>query len=443
MLMQNYFRYRKTFHFNVFIICLSGFLVIGHLSDPLYAEQIIKIGMNYPQTGPYMYIGIDQERGAQLALDEINATGGILNRPVELYRRDSKSNPELSALNVTQLIETKGVGMIFGGASSSVAIKVSDICQKKGRLFMATVTSANATTGSKGHRHTFRACYSAWMGGKALGTYLKKYFPADRNKYFFIVADYNWGRSAETSIRKFSGAEDTKYHRVSYTEFPGVTEQAFKNKMRLARLWKPDVLVLCHFGAEMTMAVSVATELGLKKEMQIVVPILELSMCEGAGPQAMEGIVGTSDFNWKVPYARNYERGKHFVAQFADRFGRYPCWGAAKAYTILWEYKHAVERANSFRTPAVIRALEGNAFQLLKDKELWRTFDHQNVQTVFLVKCKPKEEVLKDRYQLDFFDIIETLIGQQATRTFDEWSADRFSAGLPPYYKALPSEKIK
>jgi len=420
----------------LFYLAFLWIAMIGHT----LAADVVRIGMNYPQSGPYRYIGIDQERGAQLALDEINETGGILGKKVEIYRLDSKSDPEQSALNVLELIEKKQVAMIFGGASSAVALRVSDICQQEGILFMGTVTSANETTGIKAHRHTFRTCYSAWMGGKALGIYLRKHFPTKNKKYFFIVADYSWGRSAEASIRKFSGAENKEMHPVSYTKFPGVTEQSFYNKMKLARIRKADVLVLCHFGDEMTKAIQVANDMQLKKEMQIVVPILELSMCEGAGPEAMAGIVGTSDFNWKVPFAGNYQKGKDFVLTFAERYGRYPCWGGAKAYTILWEYKNAVERAGSFEPAKVIRALEGHNFTLLKDEEMWRDFDHQNVQTVFLVKGNPKAVVLKDRYQMDYFQIIDRLTGREAARTRSEWETVRLDAGLPPYLEKLPDE---
>jgi branched-chain amino acid transport system substrate-binding protein len=406
----------------------------------LRANDTVNIGMNYPQTGPYLFIGIDEERGAQMALEEINETGGILGRRIHIIHRDSKSDADVSALNATELIEQNHVKMIFGGASSAVAIRVGGLCQKRGILFMATVTAANATTGLSAHRHTFRASYSAWMGAKALGLYLKKNFPVERNRYFFLVSDYSWGRSAEESIRRFSGVEDRMVYPTSYTRFPGETEQAFINKLKLAEIRKADVLVLCLFGAEMTRAVRVASALGLKGKMQIVVPILELSMLEGAGAAPMEGIVGTSDFNWKVPFFLKDKTGQVFVQRFADRYGRYPCWGAAKAYTILWEYKRAVERAKRFDAAAVIHSLEGTKFHLLKAEEVWRTFDHQDIQDVFLVKCKPEREVLKDRYQLDFFEIIDMLPGIEAARTHQEWVADRLRNGLPSHLEKLEGE---
>jgi branched-chain amino acid transport system substrate-binding protein len=420
----------------VHILTVLMLLVCAGVSP---AKEPLKIGMNYPQSGPYAAIGIDEERAAQMAMMEINRSGGILGREVQVCMRDSKSEPDVAEKNVLDLIDNTKVQMVFGGASSGVAIRVSGICQKKKTLFMATVTSANETTGIDGHRYTFRVCYNAWMGAKAEGTYLKKHFAGE--KFFYIVSDYSWGRSAENSIRRFSGTMDKTLHRVSYTKFPDATEQNFRNSLRLAMLYHPDVLVLCQFGQDMVSAIREAAKLGLKKRMQIVVPILELSMCEGAGPEIMEGVVGTSDFNWRVPYAVGAQQGIEFVEKFGQRYGRYPCWGAASAYTILWEYKSAVERAGSFKAEAVIRALEGHNFSLLKGEQQWRDFDHQNVQDVYLIRCKPAEAVLKDKYGQDFFEIIDRLAGPAAVQTDAQWKAVREKAGLPGFLEKLPGGK--
>ncbi|MFH1999298.1 MAG: ABC transporter substrate-binding protein, partial [Planctomycetota bacterium] len=325
-----------------------------------------------------------------------------------------------------------------GGASSGVAIRVSKVCQDKGVVFMATVSAANATTDTEGHRHTFRTCYNAWMGAKALGTFLKRNFAG--KKYFYVVADYSWGRSAEESIRTFSNTEDRDLHKSTYTTFPGATEEEFRNKVRLAKIREADVLVLAQFGNDMTLAVRAAEELDLKDSMQIVVPILELSMCEGAGPEAMEGIIGTSDWNWRVPSAYGFTRGQKFVDCFWLRYGRYPCWGAATAYTGLWQYKEAVERAGTFAASSVIRALEGHRFTLLKDEQEWRDFDHQNMQTVYLVRCRNAADVLSSVNSQDYFENIDCLSGPLVVRTPAEWKKIRKSAKLPDFLEKLEGE---
>jgi hypothetical protein len=63
--------------------------------------------------------------------------------------------------------------------------------------------------------------------------------------------------------------------------------------------------------------------------------------------------------------------------------------------------------------------------------QYWRDFDHQSVQNVFLVKCKPEVEVLKDKFKLDYFEIVSSLPGEQAVKTEAEWFADRELAGKP------------
>ena len=151
-------------------------------------------------------------------------------------------------------------------------------------------------------------------------------------------------------------------------------------------------------------------------------------------------MIGALPWTWKVPYKYNYKRGKEFVEKFAKRFNRYPGTAGASAYAIMYEYKAAVERAGSFDSAKVIKALEGHEYQLLKDKQVWRDFDHQSVQTVYVVRLNPPAVVLKDKYHLDYFDIISSTPGDEAFRTRDEWNAARKAAGKPTHLERLPGE---
>lgn len=410
---------------------LKAWLLLGLLAAPMVgmtADDTVKLGINYPETGPYASEGKDQIQATQLALEEINAAGGILGKKVELLVRDSQSKPDVSTKNANELID-QGAKMLFGGSSSGVAVAVGNVAHQRNVPFFGTLTYSTDTTGKDGWKTTFRECYDSWMGAKAIGDYLKKNFP--NKKYFYITADYTWGHTTEQSLRKTTGTEDTAVHKGVLTPFPGATEQDFESKLKFAKMMKPDVLVLVLFGKDMSQAIRLATNMGMKAETQIVVPNLVLTMAEGAGPKVMEGVIGALPWDWKVPYEFNYPRGKEFVEKFAAKYNRYPSTSGASAYTIMHEYKAAVERANSFDTAAVVKALEGHEYTLLKDKQVWRPFDHQSVQTVYAVRGKPEAEVLKDKFKLDFFEYLSSTPGEQAAITREEWNAARQKAGKP------------
>lgn len=408
------------------------------LGASLAAQDPIRIGLNYPKTGPYEVQGLDQLRAAELARDEINAAGGIMGRPVELVLRDTKSKPALAAENAAELIEKQNCAMLFGGSSSGVAVAVGKVAQEHGVPFFGTLTYATGTTGKNARRYTFRECYDSWAAARVLSDYMNKNFKG--KKFMYVTADYNWGHSTEAAFRELSGTDDDKKHRRITTPFPGAEEKDFKRALALAKLTKPDVLVLVLFGNDMVRAVRMATTMGLKSNTQIIVPNLTLGMAEGGGPKVMEGVVGALPWTWRVPEQVGSERGQKFVADFAERHSRYPSTSGASAYTILYEYKDAVERAQSFDGTAVVHALEGHEYTLLKDTQVWREFDHQSAQTVFAVRCKPTSEVAADKFNLDYFEIIGSMSGDDAFVDFESWKKDRIENGVPPHLEPLPDE---
>lgn len=403
------------------------------------AADPVKIGLNYPKTGPYFQQGLDQLRAALLATDEINAAGGILGRRVELVIRDSQSNPEIGKRNALELIEQDGVKMIFGGSSTGVALVVGEVAQEKGVPFFATLTYGQATTGAGGHRFVFRECYDSTFGANITGRYLNKHFKG--KKYFYITSDYSWGNTTEEIFRKVTGTEDATVHKSVKTPFPIKDDALFKQVIAAAKAERPDVLVVILFGTEMIKAVNVATAFGLKDTAQIVVPALTDHMAEGVGAKNMEGVLAPMPWSWKVPYKYGFKRGQKFVEDFEKKHGVYPTTSGASAYAILYEYKAAVERAKSFDGPRVVKALEGSSYTLLKDRQYWRKFDHQSVQTVFLMRGNPPAVVDKDRRKFDYFEIIDRMGGDEAAITLPQWIESRQAGGKPPELEKLPGEK--
>ncbi|NMO13964.1 substrate-binding protein [Pyxidicoccus fallax] len=407
--------------------CLLALLLVPWIA--VAAATPVKLGFNYPRTGPYFGEGLDQLRAAQLAVEEVNAQGGILGRPVELAIRDSHSDVKVARANALELIDKEGAVMLFGGASSNVAVAMGEVAEERGVPFFGTLTYANATTGADGHRHTFRECNNAWMAAKALSKHLDRHFRG--GKYFYVTADYNWGWSTEESLRRFTGTTDASVHKGVRTPFPVSTAEDFKRALRAAQAEKPDVLVLVLFGQDLVNAINIASAWGLKKSMQLVVPNLTLPMAEGSGPENMAGVVGTLPWSWEVAEKYQFAGGLRFVEAYAKRHGRYPSTAGASAYTIVHEFKAAVERAGSFQGDAVVKALEGHRYTRLKDAQEWRALDHQSVQTVYVVRGNPPDVVRSDKYRLRYFEVVDQMSGAEAVQTRKEWEAERRAAKKP------------
>lgn len=408
-----------------FIFVITGWASVN--------AEIVKIGLNYPRTGPYSVQGLAQFRAAEMAVEEINAGGGILGKKIQLVIRDSQSKPDVAVRNVEEMIDREGCVMIFGGSSSAVAIEGGKAAKARGRLYFGTLTYSNDTTGIEGHKYMFRECYNAWMGAKVLSDYITRLRrDLHGSKYFYITADYNWGWTTEQSLRRFTNTAIKRQHKGVLTPFPGAGAEDFRKALQEAEKAQPDVLVLVLFGQDMVTALTLATEMGLKEKTKaIIVPNLTLGMAASAGPKVMEGVLGALPWCWNVPYQFGYKRGIKFVEDFAKRYNGYPSTSAASAYTILHQYKEGVERAKTFDTRKVVEALEDHQFQLLKDHQRWRDFDHQCIQTVYAVQCKPQAEVMKDKYQQDYFEIINVMSDEDSAINHFNWEAARKIANKP------------
>ncbi|MBB5322410.1 ABC transporter substrate-binding protein [Marinobacter oulmenensis] len=408
-------------------ILLSACLVL--LSFTTVSAETLKIGLNYPQTGRYKEQGLQQRLGAFLAVDEINKAGGVMGQDLELVIRNSRGEPERGARNTAELIDREGAQMVFGGVSSSVAIASGKAARDRNRIYFGTLTYSNATTGSEGHKYMFREPYNAWMAAKALSRYLKQNHSGD--DYFYVTADYTWGWSVEESMRRFTETQDTEAHQGVKTPFPRALITDFREALEQAEASGAKVLVLVLFGDDMVRALDVAYDMGLTEKMQVVVPNLTLSMAAQEGPTVMEGIIGAVPWVWNLPFERGYARGKEFVEAFSSRYEMRPSSSAASAYSIIYQYKDAIERAGTTNTRDVIRALEGHRYSFLKDEQYWREFDHQNVQSVHVVRIKPRNTIIDDQFAADYFEIIDSMPGDEAAQTREEWEQRRKDAGKP------------
>lgn len=392
------------------------------LSFGLQAAEPLTLGLNEPRTGNYKAEALELRQGALLAIDRVNAEGGVLGRPLALSSLNAAGDADRARDNVDQFA-SRGVRMVFGGATSEEALAAGARARERGVLYFPTLAYANEVTGRHGHRYLFREANSAWMSAKVLGQYLSWHQP--RRRYHYVFLDDAWGRSMEEALRQATGSRDRA--RNGYTAIaPGSRREQIAAALEKAKASSAESLVVILLGNDLVQAMQIAHGLQLGQRMQLIVPNLTPSVIQQAGPAVMENVIGTLAWTWQVPKLKQNPEGEAFVEAYLAANGSYPGPTAASAYGIVREWAEAVRRAGSQDPEAVIAALEGHRYRRLKDEQQWRAFDHQNVQSIFAVKVRRRAELqAQDHQRQDYFRIIHEMSGEDAAPSQDDWEQER------------------
>jgi len=374
------------------------------------ANGTILIGLNVPLSGSYSSQGEDQLKAYKLAIKKLNESGGILGQKVVYSIKDTKTNANTARENAIQLIKD-GAIMITGGSSSAVAIAQSEECQKQGVVFMAGLTHSNATTGKNGHRHCFRWYNNGHQTAKAMAKILVEKFGKDA-KYAYLYANYTWGITVQQSMQKVIEAAGCKTVLNQPTKLGA---KSFLPSLLKVKRKNPNVLVLVHFGGDMINCLKQVNKLKLRKKMEIVVPLMELHMAHGVGPEIMNGI--TTSMCWYHGLSEKYDGSKVFVELFEKEYNKKPGNAAATAWVDIFQYADAVKRAGDFDHIKVIKALEGHRFTLLGNEEYFRQWDHQGIHPTYVAVGKSPAE---SKNEWDLFKIIASKPGDEVARTREE-----------------------
>lgn len=167
----------------------------------------IVIGITADASGQYANSGDSDKRGVIMAIEEMNAKGGVMGRPVKWVHMDTETTPATGSRIAERMIKQDKVAFIIGGVSSGVANAVSQVAQKYGVIYLNTNSSSPSEAGENCHRVKF-----VWDGNgnnfsqaavkSAIGTFGKK--------WLLITNDYVWGHDTAKATRKLAtenGAE--------------------------------------------------------------------------------------------------------------------------------------------------------------------------------------------------------------------------------------------
>ena len=359
------------------------------------AKDPIKMGFLTPLTGAYAAEAADQQTGATLAVEEINARGGLLGRKVELLIRDDQLKPGVGAQKAKELIESEKVQFMAGGFSAAVQMAVNEQTKKAKVIYVSTGQSNEITAMPDWSPYTFHEAINPFISSHAAGTWAANNLG---KRFYVLAADYAYGHQlldGFTRVAKATGGTmvGSANHPIGTGDY-----SAFFPRIQAA---KPEVLVLANFGKDQLNSVKQAHSFGLKQQMKVFCPILLGTMRREGGPDIFEGVYGSTTFYWEL--AEKLPSARRFVDAYQKRFTRLPFDYAGYAYSGVRLMLEAAERAKSLEPDKVAAAIEGHAYEHYKGKQWIRKCDHQSFQDVYIIRSRTAKE---QRGEFGIFDIV-------------------------------------
>jgi len=186
------------------------FLAVGFFAAlPVLAQESIKIGLVTALSGQSARAGEAITRGLQVAIDELNASGGVLGRKFELLRRDDESTPAKGVIAARELVFKEKVAVLFGGLDTPVAIAIVPVITEAKVPFMDPWAAGTAITqNGTNPNFAFRVSAVDEIVDKAMLQYAQKTFNA--KKPGLILINNPWGESNDKGLRAALAAKSMK-----------------------------------------------------------------------------------------------------------------------------------------------------------------------------------------------------------------------------------------
>ncbi len=347
------------------------FLVIMVCLVPMTAradKKVAKIGFIADITGAGFLIALAQKNALELGLEEINSTGGLLGRRVELIVRDPQLRPDLGAVLAQEMIARDKVDFILGPTSPSVALAVSRVCKAQKKLLALHGANNERLIHEEGHRYVFQVVPSTDMEGQAAAIFAAK---KPYKKIMIIGPELEYGRSTAEAFKK-KIAELNAAAVVVKELWPRIGEPDYTPYIAAVLSTKPDAVYAILWGGDLASFMRQALPHGIFQKTQFIAPI-DYDLLKGLGSDMIAGLHGYD----RAPfYALNNPAMKAFLNKYKSRTGEFPSAWAIMAYDGLMAFRKAVEKAKSLETEKVIDALAGLSWDSLRGPLKIRPQDH-------------------------------------------------------------------
>ncbi len=371
-----------------FLLALSVVMVFLVSGIALSADTIT-FGIPLPLTGSKAKFGEIEKRSYEIAAEEINAAGGIKGKKVILKFEDSQGKPEISRAIVENLIDVKKQPVIFGEYSSSCSKAIAAVAEER-KVPYLVVTGASDTITQQNYKYVFRMNPSVSYYTSGLRSFLKKVVKPKTVAILYESSDF--GTKGAEGMVKDARRLGMKVVLKEKYEAGSVDFKPILSKVKMKR---PDLIYMVSY------VMDAALLMRQIKELRIDAKLFAGGAAGFAIPEfienakdAAEYVVTATLWSPQVPYPG----AKEFAEKYKSRYGVYPSYHGAEAYSALYVIKDVLERARVWTPEEIRKAMKATnlmtAFGPIKfeDRE---GYQNQNfMETLVLQVINGKHETI-------------------------------------------------
>jgi branched-chain amino acid transport system substrate-binding protein len=378
---------------------LVGASALGFPAIVRAQSDKIKIGHLTPLTGFLGALGAYAQLGLRMAQEEINGSGGVLGRQLDIMSEDSV-NPATAATKAQRMLEQDGAAFLMGEINSASALTIMQVAARNKRFYLQIGARSDALRGKNCNRYTFHVDIPSHVMVYAVGKALVRDNMMKDKKFFTLTADYLFGHDLAGAAKTFF---DENGGKLIGDELVATDVTEFSPYLLKIRQSNPDIVCSNLAGNQVTNLIKQYSEFGLPY------PIVGFNLNTADAWAAGDGnLSGTWPTIWY--HTLDVPLSKTFVANFIKKYGKPPENHAWIEYVSLKIMAQAITETKSTDTEQLIAYLEKEPqFEILKARKgYFRKWDHQLMQEAYPFTVKAKGQA---RDQWDMLELGQAVPG--------------------------------
>ena len=347
---------------------------------PVHAQDVIKIGeINSYKAQPAFLE--PYKKGMELAVDEINASGGLLGKKVQLVIRDDNANPGDAVRVAEELVSREKVDVLTGSFLSHIGLALTDFAKQKKFFFLASEPLTDKIVWQNGNRYTYRLRASTYM---QVAMMVPDAVALKKKRWALVYPNYEYGQSAVATFKQLLKAAQPDVEFVVEQAPPLGKVDAGSVVQALADA-KPDAIFNVLFGADLSKFVREGNTRGLFQGREVV------SLLTGE-PEYMDPLKDEAPNGWIVTgypwYGIQTPEHKAFQTAYQGKFNDYPRLGSVVGYSAIKSLAEGIKKAGSTDTEKLVVAFKGLQVMTPFGRATYRPEDNQSTMGSYVGRTK-------------------------------------------------------